>query len=94
MKDSKVITILEKDTEFGYTQEIHFIQENHAQGGKEFYLKGWERWNDGHYTEMPRLKYRPFDSSKEGNAVYKDFLHDGFTFKSREKIEPTQMDMR
>ena len=93
MKELKTIVTITKATEFGYVEEINFITEQHAQGGVEHYLMGNERWEDGHTTRMPNLRYLKV-TKEYGNNLYKRYLAEGYTFKSKDTFEPIKMDMR
>ena len=93
MKDTKTIVVLSKPTEFGHTDEIRFITERHAQGGVEYYLMGYEKWEDGHYTRMPNFRYLK-TTKEQGNNLYKRYITEGYKKIAQYTFEPTKMDMR
>lgn len=94
MKTQKTVVTLVKETSVGYTEELRFITEEYPQGGKEYYLEGWEKWEDGHYTQMPNLRYRKFRNAEEGNRIYNLYKAHGYQFGEKYSFTPTEMDMR
>lgn len=93
MTEQRTITILTKETDFGYTEEIRFYQNNFSQGGKEYYIKGYEIWEDGHRTEMENLRYLKVNK-EYGNNLYKRYIQEGYKKTDSYSFQPTQMDMR
>ena len=80
MKSQGTVVTLVKETSAGYTEELHFITEIQPEGGKKYYLEGWEKWKDGHYTQMPNLCYQKFRNAEEGNRTYKFYKAHGYQF--------------
>lgn len=93
MKSRKTITTISKQTDFGYDNEFEFVKEVHEQGGIEYYVFGWERWEDGHRTKMPNNEF--LRTNREyGNNLFKRRIAEGYVIKNRRSFETTEMDNR
>ena len=93
MKTKMTVTTITKETGFGYTEEIRFCKEEFPQGGIEYYLKGYEIWEDGHRTDMPNLRYKKV-TKEYGNNLYKRYIQEGYTKKDQKTFYTTEMDNR
>lgn len=88
---TRLVIVMEKNTEFGYIERATFSQDNHDQGGKSYDLRETEVWEDGHETLR---KYTNLHRADYANNMYKRYLSDGYKVISKEKFTPMGMDMR